>query len=130
MQPDLQWGNTEQHTQHQSPNMDLSKHKRWESKEYLKFVQTLPCSDCRSEENVVAHHLKGRMSPYCGGMGYKASDIFTMPLCPEHHREMHDTTHLIDHQMYFILQTLDRAVSQGVLGVDREALKEAITNAL
>ena len=110
--------------------MDLSKHKRWESKEYLKFVQTLPCSDCRSEENVVAHHLKGRMSPYCGGMGYKASDIFTMPLCPDHHREMHDTTHLIDHQMYFILETLDRAVSQGVLGVDREALKEAITNSL
>jgi len=130
MQPDLRLGNTEQHTQHQSQNMDLSKHKRWESKEYLKFVQTLPCADCRSEENVIAHHLKGRMSPYSGGMGYKSSDIFTMPLCPEHHREMHDTSRLIDHQMYFILETLDRAIRKGVLGVDREVVKEALADAL
>jgi hypothetical protein len=130
MQPGSRWGNTGQHTRPQSPNMDLSKHKRWESKEYLKFVQTLPCADCKSEENVVAHHLKGRMAPFSGGMGYKASDMFTMPLCPEHHREMHDTYNLIDHQVYFIFSTLDEAMRKGVLEVDRDAVRKAIADAL
>lgn len=108
----------------------MSKHKRWESKEYLKFVQTLPCADCKSEENVVAHHLKGRMAPFSGGMGYKASDMFTMPLCPEHHREMHDTSNLIDYQIYFIFSTLDEAMRKGVLEVDRDAIRKAIADTL
>lgn len=33
-----------------------------------------------------AHHL---LSAPCRGVGKKASDEYTVPLCPDHHRELH-----------------------------------------
>ena len=54
--------------------------------------------------------------PLSGGAGYKASDIFTMPLCFECHRGMHSgDVGLLDEQFYFILLTLDKAVRAGAL---------------
>ena len=64
----------------------------------------------------MAHHLKGRGAPVSGGAGYKASDIFTMPLCYECHASMHSgDVELLDNQFWFILQTLDKATKAGVL---------------
>lgn len=66
--------------------------------EYLAFVRTLPCCapDCfgqfeiRNHDGtawklkIEAHHLTG------AGMGRKARDDETMPLCTAHHRELHE----------------------------------------
>ena len=75
------------------------KYKRWKSKKYSNWVATLDCSNCSVQDGtVVAHHLKGRLSPLSGGTGYKASDWLT-----------------IDWQHMFILKTLDEAFNQGIL---------------
>ena len=46
------------------------KYKRWKSKKYSNWVATLDCSNCSVQDGtVVAHHLKGRLSPLSGGTG-------------------------------------------------------------
>lgn len=93
----------------------IPKHKRWANKGYLKFVSELPCVACGIKDGtIVPHHLKGRGSPMSGGAGYKASDIFTMPLCFECHQSMHSgDANFLNEQFYFILLTLDKAVRAG-----------------
>ena len=42
----------------------IPKDKRWQNKDYLKFVSEMPCSNCRIiDGTVVPHHLKHRYSP-------------------------------------------------------------------
>ena len=91
--------------------------KRIKSKAYTEWVATLPCSGCEARDGtVVAHHLKGRMSPLSGGMGYKASDWLTMPMCFTCHNKMHSgDAEFMDWQGYFILRTLDIAFNQGII---------------
>ena len=95
----------------------LDKHPRIESRKYLDWVATLPCADCQAEDGtVVAHHLKGRFSPFSGGAGWKANDYFVMPLCYEHHTDIHNgDTYLLDWQPYFIMETLDKAFYAGLI---------------
>ena len=63
----------------------MKKPKREQDKKYLEWMRlqacivTEPCSVL-----VVAHHISA------GGMGTKCSDYETVPLCNEHHREIHD----------------------------------------
>lgn len=59
---------------------------RHEDPEYLAFVRTLPCAHCMHPE-AEPHHIIGMG---LGGMGTKASDIHTMPLCRPCHRAVHD----------------------------------------
>jgi len=54
---------------------------RIEDKKYIKFVRSLPCCVCGNPESV-PHHLIGYGF---GGMGTKAPDYLTMPLCTDHH---------------------------------------------
>ena len=95
----------------------IPKHKRCIDKDYLKFVSELPCVSCGVKDGtVVPHHLKGRGMPLSGGAGYKASDIFTMPLCFECHQSMHSgDASFLNEQFYFILLTIDKATQAGVL---------------
>ena len=97
--------------------MTLEKNPRIESRKYLDWVATLPCADCKIEDGtIVAHHLKGRYSPFSGGAGYKANDYFVMPLCYEHHTDIHNgDVELLNWQPYFIMQTLDRAFKDGLI---------------
>jgi hypothetical protein len=70
-------------------------------------------------DTVVAHHLTSRNAPFCGGMGYKASDIFVMPLCHRCHADAHNgDAEILDWQFTFIFDTLDRATRAGVLKLD------------
>jgi len=87
------------------------------NKLYLKWVSTLPCIECKAEDGtVVAHHLKGRYAPLSGGMGYKASDWLTMPLCFKCHAKIHSGDgDLMDWQGFFILKTLDKAFKAGII---------------
>ena len=100
--------------------MSFPKNKRWKDKNYLKFVSEMPCSNCcRHDETIEAHHLKHRYSPWGGGgMGLKASDILTMPLCHDCHARAHNGDgEVLDFQAEFILSTLDRSTKHGVLSV-------------
>ena len=71
----------------------LEKNKRWVNKQYTNWVATLPCVACKLEdETIVAHHLKHRHAPHGGGgMGLKAHDYLTMPLCYACHTKAHRT---------------------------------------
>jgi len=55
--------------------------KTFRSKEYLEWIGKLPCLICGAES--VPHHEGKR------GMGIKASDFDTIPLCNEHHQFRH-----------------------------------------
>lgn len=51
---------------------------------YLNRVRGLPCCMCGAFPPVEAHHRTG------GGMGLKANDRATMPLCTRCHKQFHD----------------------------------------
>ena len=94
----------------------VPKRARIKSKPYLKWVASLPCINCKIEDDtIVAHHLKGRHAPLSGGMGYKADDWLTMPLCFKCHIEMHDSGYLKNWQAEYILKTLDIAFDDGII---------------
>lgn len=65
--------------------MLIPKIKKVRDKKYLKRVASLPCCACQAIglsgrlPTVVAHHKTG------AGMGMKACDLDTMPLCEGHH---------------------------------------------
>ena len=62
------------------------------SRKHLMFVASQPCLICRRED-VQAAHIR-----FSGaGIGMKPCDIFTTPLCLEHHREQHT----MNEKMYF-----------------------------
>ncbi|MGL4401187.1 MAG: hypothetical protein ACRCXD_15050 [Luteolibacter sp.] len=56
------------------------------SSAYLAFVRTHPCAICKREGDIHAHHI--RLGNACG-IGTKPSDYRTVPLCPQHHHELH-----------------------------------------
>lgn len=60
----------------------MLKQKTLRNSAYLKRVRELPCCVCGTTEAVHAHHIIGHSE---GGMGMKASDYATMPLCAYHH---------------------------------------------
>ncbi|WP_249536039.1 DUF968 domain-containing protein, partial [Escherichia coli] len=55
-----------------------------------------------------------------GGMGTKSHDIFTLPLCREHHNELHADPLAFEEkhgsQVDLIFRFLDHAFATGVLG--------------
>lgn len=53
------------------------------SKDYLAHVRTYPCCSCGATEAIHAHHVAS------GGMGAKASDYLTAPLCGRCHGGWH-----------------------------------------
>ncbi len=62
---------------------------RWRCEQYLRWVASLPCSACSSEEGVQAHHFKG--TGKLSGAALKAPDDWAMPLCADCHRALHTT---------------------------------------
>ena len=58
---------------------------RRRSKAHLAFVSTRPCLVCQRSPSD-AHHLKFAQPK---AMGRKVSDEFTVPVCREHHNELH-----------------------------------------
>ena len=96
----------------------LEKDKRWIEKDYTRWVATLPCVNCGlHDETIVAHHLKHRHAPHGGGgMGLKAHDFFTMPLCFECHSSAHSgDSNVLDFQADFIFKTLTKAFQSDIL---------------
>lgn len=66
-------------------NLPLKRDRIVRDKTHLRFVATLPCLVCRREP-CDAHHVKLAQPRM---LGRKVSDEFTVPLCRDHHRELH-----------------------------------------
>ena len=64
----------------------LSAPRRVRDKAHLQFVGSLPCLVC-GRRPAHAHHLRFAQ---LRAMGAKVSDEWTVPLCPIHHRSLHD----------------------------------------
>ncbi|WP_447314122.1 DUF968 domain-containing protein [Klebsiella michiganensis] len=88
---------------------------RWVSPDFLTWVKTQPCMCCGQPADD-AHHLIGWGQ---GGVGTKAHDIFTIPLCRKHHRQLHEDPLAFERehgtQPVLIIKLLDRAYALGVL---------------
>ncbi|WP_433961879.1 DUF968 domain-containing protein, partial [Escherichia coli] len=56
------------------------------NEKYTRWVKTQPCACCGKPADD-PHHLIGHGQ---GGMGTKSHDIFTLPLCREHHNDDED----------------------------------------
>jgi len=59
----------------------LAKTKPGRSDKYLDYIRSLPC--CLCGKTSVPHHT------HSGGVGMKGSDFSCIPLCGEHHTELH-----------------------------------------
>lgn len=55
------------------------------SEEYLEYVRSQSCSVDGCNDGSVAHHVLP------GGMSLKGSDFASIPLCWDHHSELHQT---------------------------------------
>lgn len=91
------------------------KRHRWQNADYISWVKTQPCCCCGNPADD-AHHLIGYGQ---GGMGTKAHDSFTIPLCREHHTELHNDPVKFERkygsQLEMLKNVLDRAFALGVL---------------
>lgn len=65
--------------------LTISEPKRIRSKAHLRFVATHACVVCGRQPSD-AHHLRFAQPR---ALGLKVSDEFTVPLCREHHRQLH-----------------------------------------
>ncbi|HAH8699018.1 TPA: DUF968 domain-containing protein, partial [Escherichia coli] len=96
--------------------MKRPKRRRWVNEKYTRWVKTQPCACCGKPADD-PHHLIGHGQ---GGMGTKAHDIFTLPLCREHHNELHADPQAFEEkhgsQVDLIFRFLDHAFATGVLG--------------
>ncbi|HEJ7137402.1 TPA: DUF968 domain-containing protein [Serratia marcescens] len=65
--------------------LKLPKRERWTSEKFTQWVKSQPCACCGNPSDD-PHHIIGHGQ---GGMGTKAHDFFTIPLCRKHHDELH-----------------------------------------
>lgn len=92
--------------------MSFFKDKPVRNKQYLAFVRGLPCSMCKLPDHSVAHHIIGVGE---GGMGTKACDLLTMPLCAACHHEIHHHPRYWPNQWEYVARTLQKAVKEGLI---------------
>ncbi|HFK6833492.1 DUF968 domain-containing protein [Citrobacter freundii] len=95
--------------------MKRPKRIRWTAPKYLAWIKTQPCESCRRPADD-PHHLIGHGQ---GGMGTKAHDLFVIPLCREHHDELHADPVAFEakygDQLMLVFRVIDRALAIGVL---------------
>lgn len=81
---------------------------RWANESYLAFVRKLPCSCCGRTPAGDAHHVIGVGN--FSGVGLKAPDSLTMPLCRTCHERVHATPELWQKQWGWMYTTLCMAI--------------------
>lgn len=79
---------------------------------YLDWVKTLPCSKCNCEGTEPHHIIAAGLG---GGMGTKADDYLSMPLCRKCHDELHDGIKDMHSQWEWVAMTLLQAIHEGVI---------------
>ena len=68
--------------------LKFPKPERIKSEEYLSFIRRHPCAMCFRPGPNEAHHLSFIEGT---GQGTKPSDLYAIPLCIDHHRQVHET---------------------------------------
>lgn len=95
--------------------MRIPKRQRWENKKWLKWVKSQQCCGCGSSADD-PHHIIGHGQ---GGMGTKAHDLFTIPLCRICHDALHADMHAweAEHGSQVVLwfHFMDRSISFGAM---------------
>ncbi|WP_145502043.1 DUF968 domain-containing protein [Yersinia similis] len=95
--------------------MRIPKRQRWESKKWLKWVKSQQCCGCGSSADD-PHHIIGHLQ---GGMGTKAHDLFTIPLCRDCHNSLHADMHAWEaeygNQVVLWFHFMDRSIGMGAL---------------
>jgi hypothetical protein len=82
----------------------MNKTFRLRSEAYMAHVRTFPCLVCGDVSE--AHHLL--RTPDGRGMGMKSGDQWCVPLCHEHHMELHN---LGAEPLYFTLKGVEDPVT-------------------
>lgn len=89
---------------------------RWQNTNYLKWVKSQQCCGCDMPADD-PHHIIGHGQ---GGMGTKAHDLFTIPLCRKCHDELHrdpkEWERIHGSQVVLLFKFLDRSIGLGVFG--------------
>ena len=70
----------------------MIKRPRQHSDKHLDFIRSLPCCICGDDTTVEAAHIRfacAEVGKRMVGKGEKPDDIWTVPLCGEHHRTQH-----------------------------------------
>jgi hypothetical protein len=90
------------------------------SEEYLEYVRSQSCSVDGCNDGSVAHHV------FPGGVGLKGSDFAAIPLCWDHHNELHNIgvkTFAKKHKLHYatvIVNTLIPYLDKMELGLGGE----------
>lgn len=85
---------------------------RWRSRAYLDWVKAQPCVVCGCSADD-PHHAKGIGN--LSGSALTAPDSMAMPVCREHHDEIHQDPTLWPEQWRWVALTLSKALDEGVL---------------
>ena len=70
----------------------MQRQPRIKDNRHLDFIRGLPCCICLNNTATEAAHVRyadPRVGKRSTGMGEKAHDMFTVPLCGMHHRDQH-----------------------------------------
>ena len=81
------------------------------SKAYLKWVKEQPCILCQAPADD-PHHI---IATGDGGMGTKACDLLTMPVCRPCHNKIHDTPEYWELQWKYVTLTLQKAIKNKII---------------
>ena len=93
----------------------MQRQQPWRSEKYLKWIRTLPCSNCSEIALSEPHHLIGIAG--LGVMGDKAGDQFAVPLCRKCHEDLHALKVPLNDQWRWMKKTIERAFNQGIVGI-------------
>lgn len=87
---------------------------------YLEWVRAHPCIACLpAHREAEPHHFIGEFA--VGGMGLKAPDLLSMPLCRAHHDAVHAAEDgWRERQREWVLRTLIEAIALGIVVADNE----------
>lgn len=81
-------------------------------KKYREWVEQQDCCHCLAPADD-AHHIKG--VGHFSGVGMKAPDWLTMPLCRVCHNAFHADHSLWSLQWEYITRTINRAFEEGII---------------
>ena len=110
------------------------KEKATRSKKYLAYIRELDCFACGKEGPSEPSHFGGKGKS--GGMGLKADDLFTAPLCRTCHQCWHDMGRLpipggVSLMGHTPVSTFDAVTSRALhIEAERDALARYIRERL
>ena len=90
--------------------------KPYRNQNYIKWVkqQVCPCGNHADD----AHHV---IDVGLGGMGTKASDLLTFPVCRSCHQDIHANLkhweNIYGDQMFWVAMTIEQAREEGVISL-------------